>query len=159
MTTCEFCEQNWYSCNGCLISSIEIEGESRPRIPYTPLYFGPDYENCIKCNAKFGRYHHPWCEKETCPNCTNQLISCDCRITGLLKGIGPIRANEQFIIEQFEGTIDKLTDNGNKQLDQNILRTELLKLEVWNGQKWDNDLVDMMLEGWNGDWVVEEVTK
>ena len=59
MTVCEFCEQGTLRSNGCLITSIDIEGEPRPRIPYTPPYFGPDYENCLDCGAKFGRYHHP----------------------------------------------------------------------------------------------------
>ena len=86
-TYCKFCQQGTLRSNGCLITSIEIDGESVPRMPYTQPYSGEEFEHCHDCNAKNGRYHHPTCDMEICPRCEDQLICCKCDITGALKGI------------------------------------------------------------------------
>lgn len=34
---------------------------------------------CTDCNVAVGGRHHPGCDREKCPACGGQLISCDCR--------------------------------------------------------------------------------
>jgi hypothetical protein len=36
---------------------------------------------CKDCAVKPGQLHVPCCDKEVCPNCDCQLISCDCKVT------------------------------------------------------------------------------
>ena len=76
--------------------------------------------DCLECGAKFGRYHHPWCDMEKCPEFNDQLISCDCVVTELLKGVGPYRAHEQEIFKQFADTMNRLTDNEKKETNEDI---------------------------------------
>lgn len=85
--TCRYCQLDEWRSRGCMISSIEIEGISRPRIPYTPPYYGERFERCHDCGATDKHYHHPQCDMEPCPNCMGQLIACGCEITGVLQGI------------------------------------------------------------------------
>lgn len=78
---CKFCglKADFESkSHGCSIKGVTINEEFRPRIPYTPPYYGENYENCHDCGATEGRYHHPGCDMETCIGCLNQLISCAC---------------------------------------------------------------------------------
>jgi hypothetical protein len=80
---CEYCNNETLPFEedkpqGCIIKTITIEGELRPRIPYTPPYLGERYFHCHDCGATDGRYHHPGCDMETCINCMGQLISCSC---------------------------------------------------------------------------------
>jgi len=82
---CEHCKQEMNEVFDCKISSLIIEGEKRPRIPYTPPYFGVEYEQCHDCGVINKQFHHPGCDMETCINCNGQLISCDCECD--LKGV------------------------------------------------------------------------
>ena len=84
---CPYCKLGTLRSNGCSIKSVDIENVPRPRIPYSPPFYGEDFEKCHDCGAIEGRYHHPGCDMEICPGCAGQLISCDCEITGALKGV------------------------------------------------------------------------
>ena len=35
-------------------------------------------KRCGDCNVKKGGFHHPGCDRERCPRCGEQLISCGC---------------------------------------------------------------------------------
>ena len=52
---------------------------SLPAVPYVNKHV-TDTENhrCHDCGVKIGCYHHPGCDMEKCPQCKEQLISCDC---------------------------------------------------------------------------------
>jgi len=76
MIRCEFCNNE----DGCIEKGIEIDGEYRPRIPYTIPFFDERYQRCHDCGVLDQRYHHPGCDMETCINCGGQLISCDCHV-------------------------------------------------------------------------------
>jgi len=63
---------------GCIVKTVTINGELRPRIPYTQPFLDERYFHCHDCSATDGRFHHPGCDMETCINCMEQLISCNC---------------------------------------------------------------------------------
>ena len=99
---CKFCGlvDNWSRPNGCSLKSFPIETVNRPRIPYTPPYYGEDYEHCHDCGATEGRYHHPGCDMETCINCGGQLISCPCELTN--KIFKDVKIPEDVLRQVFE---------------------------------------------------------
>ncbi len=39
---------------------------------------GADRQPCDDCRVIKGEFHVPGCDLEECPNCGEQLISCDC---------------------------------------------------------------------------------
>ncbi len=65
----------------CTLDRMEIDGEVRPRIPYTQPFFDSKYRRCHDCGVVGGKFHHPGCDMETCMNCAQQLISCECHIS------------------------------------------------------------------------------
>jgi hypothetical protein len=82
LTECKFCPGNEDSCSR---NWLEIDGERRPRIPYTIPFFAKEYERCHDCGVLDKQYHHSGCDMETCINCAMQLISCDCHVAEDIK--------------------------------------------------------------------------
>jgi len=39
-------------------------------------------DDCGDCGAPTGGFHHPGCDRERCPRCGGQLISCACNDQG-----------------------------------------------------------------------------
>src|SRR5881398_2351804 len=83
MAICDYCLGEMNEVDGCKAIVIKVRGgkELQP-IRYgseTPKYYeGPNPQHCHDCNAKIGNYHHVGCDWEECPNCEEQLLSCDC---------------------------------------------------------------------------------
>ena len=82
-TVCEFCHQDKKEGVGCEAEVYRYPGDLLlRRIPYgEETRFGENasFPNfCHECKVKLGQYHHWECFMEECPNCRNQLISCDC---------------------------------------------------------------------------------
>ncbi len=54
---------------------------SAPRIPFGaekyPMLTSGD-GLCPSCQAARGQFHEPLCEREQCPVCKQQVMSCDC---------------------------------------------------------------------------------
>lgn len=77
--TCSWCNQEM-SPKGDCSGNLEVEfpdGKKLPSIPYNPEHGGAD-QTCHDCNVRRGGRHHPGCDMEECPRCTNQLIGCGC---------------------------------------------------------------------------------
>lgn len=44
----------------------------------TVRYDGAAGERCPDCNVASGGHHHPGCDRERCPLCSGQRLSCSC---------------------------------------------------------------------------------
>ena len=53
-----------------------INGKEHDRLPYLGISTCPD------CAVAFSQLHVPGCDKEICPACGRQCISCDCNYEG-----------------------------------------------------------------------------
>ena len=155
-TYCEFCQQGKLRSSGCLIASVEVHGESVPRIPYTPPKFGKEFERCQDCNAKYGRYHHPKCEWELCPCCMHELVACGCEITGALKGIeldpvtlyqraGYTKEEYEPLIKKRDGFINVWNNLVEKTEGRSISNDELIKA-LCKTNKWTKKMAKEMIK-------------
>jgi len=76
---CRNCRCQFRKADGCI--PVPVRG-------LKPIAYGSetwDYllpeellPRCADCNAKLGCFHHPGCDKEQCPRCEGQVISCGC---------------------------------------------------------------------------------
>lgn len=73
MAICDICGQEMSAVDTCFhfVGAIPYGEEKRFGTP-------PKGERCHDCGVKKGGYHHSGCDMEECPNCGEQLISCDC---------------------------------------------------------------------------------
>jgi hypothetical protein len=53
--------------------------------------------NCPDCNCEAGSLHEPFCLKERCPFCGNQLVSCGC-----IKTVLQLSPEEQQVVDAYE---------------------------------------------------------
>jgi hypothetical protein len=61
----------WYVAGEVSAARIPFGDETYPMVaPGTGL--------CPSCSAAWGRLHEPLCEREQCPVCKQQVMSCDC---------------------------------------------------------------------------------
>ena len=99
MAECEVCGREMTTAASCDLkrrnkfTPLEWEGEL-----VTPVVWGQDLENnrelleggvvggttiaplerCPDCGVQRGGYHHPGCDREQCPQCGGQILSCSC---------------------------------------------------------------------------------
>lgn len=81
MAKCDICKRDMVTAHGC-VEHHYVHKEKRVQA----IKFGSPKERfpvdkdevCHDCNARFGQYHHPGCDMETCPVCGGQLLSCGC---------------------------------------------------------------------------------
>ncbi|WP_302083696.1 hypothetical protein [Salinibaculum rarum] len=78
--TCELCEAEMEPGVGCADNKIIEFGDDKT---LEALRHGQDGngfagQNCPDCNAAPGEKHHPGCDREICPQCHRQLLSCQC---------------------------------------------------------------------------------
>ena len=62
-----------YRTNGSFVLRIRSGSETPPMTKHTAGL-------CICCSASDGQFHEPLCEREQCPICKQQVMSCDCGI-------------------------------------------------------------------------------
>lgn len=83
MAICEICNKEMLGESSC-VPTIIINGRRFNRIKYgDPGDMFPniaDEYHCHDCGCKKGMYHHFGCDVERCPNCGNQLLSCECDV-------------------------------------------------------------------------------
>lgn len=93
MRNCSFCGNDVGSVDGCtehkFVFGEDTDGTIR-RDPdaadlVDPIAYGDEGDaaeetkgDCSICHVKPGRYHHPGCTVEECPNCGGKLVICDC---------------------------------------------------------------------------------
>lgn len=90
---CNVCKGRMLKIDGCRMIQVSIydgpppqRGERRrPVKVMDPIPFGkeerygqvdPPIGRCHDCGAMPGKFHHPGCDWEECPNCHLQMISC-----------------------------------------------------------------------------------
>jgi len=86
MAICEYCKLDMSTAVGCTESTVEIGSEvyqavkfgEEQRLTWMQEDARPDDHRCPDCNTTWGNYHHPGCDREECPKCHRQLISCGC---------------------------------------------------------------------------------
>ncbi len=62
-----------YRVDDRIIQRISFGGETYPMVT-------PGSGLCPCCSAARGQFHEPLCEREQCPACKQQVMSCDCDI-------------------------------------------------------------------------------
>lgn len=74
--TCDCCNQVMKPGTACTDETYDDFVGRGPvkRIPSS------EPENCHDCGAPPGGLHHVGCDREMCPVCRGQLISCDCEV-------------------------------------------------------------------------------
>jgi hypothetical protein len=81
---CKYCNQDMREADGCVKMPVKLkDGRRLDPIPYgseSEEYSGGGVNppDCHDCAAKIGHYHHPDCDWEQCPNCAEQLLTCEC---------------------------------------------------------------------------------
>lgn len=73
MAVCTNCTQEMSTAATCSADALLINGERFERVRATP-----SHERCHDCGVTRGGHHHLGCDREECPRCTRQLISCGC---------------------------------------------------------------------------------
>jgi hypothetical protein len=63
----------YYRTNSSLVLRIRFGEETYPMVT-------PGTGVCPCCSAARGQFHEPLCEREQCPVCRQQVMSCDCDI-------------------------------------------------------------------------------
>ena len=63
----------YYRAGGSLVPRIRFGSETYPMVT-------PGDGLCSCCSAARGQLHEPLCEREQCPVCKQQTMSCDCDI-------------------------------------------------------------------------------
>ena len=63
----------FYRVDGRSIGRLRFGKETYPMVT-------PGHGLCECCSAARGQFHEPLCEREQCPICAQQVMSCDCPI-------------------------------------------------------------------------------
>ena len=73
MAVCQWCDKEMTKGEGgCTESTVKFPDD-------TVLDAVPNEDQqCGDCKCAPGTYHHPGCDRERCPRCGGQLISCPC---------------------------------------------------------------------------------
>lgn len=83
MVKCKDCKKEMAKVKTCIYEYICLNNKIYLR--NTKYYdINKRCHDCGILNQK-GNIHHFGCDMERCPKCKGQLISCDCKITGILK--------------------------------------------------------------------------
>lgn len=96
---CEVCGKDIEKAHGCIESKVFIDGTWHTRKRFTSDNVTPLLEadlHCFDCGVEPGKYHHWGCDREQCPKCGGQLISCECNIEHVrpLKSLHVIRGGK-----------------------------------------------------------------
>lgn len=77
MALCRYCKKDMRTADSCV--DLPFIGGYHP-VPYGQEQGWPitPPARCPDCNVKLGHFHHPHCDKEECPRCHNQALSCSC---------------------------------------------------------------------------------
>lgn len=79
---CTRCNRDMLATPGCDHVTYDFE-----YVLLTALRFGTDDDKadwadkdgrCPDCGCKVGEFHHESCDVEVCPNCGDQMLSCEC---------------------------------------------------------------------------------
>lgn len=76
MAGCQDCGQEMRTAAGCTIDSLIIGDRRFAR--YRVGRLRDDGSPCGDCGARRPDYHHLGCDRERCPCCGWQLLSCGC---------------------------------------------------------------------------------
>jgi hypothetical protein len=63
----------FYRVGGRDVSCLRFGEETYPMVT-------PGHGLCECCSAARGQFHEPLCEREQCPICCQQVMSCDCSV-------------------------------------------------------------------------------
>lgn len=86
MSNCSICDNEVPEADGCAPDrKIVVDGVELNPIPNGEEAWIDDEtpdklaeQDCPNCGAENGKYHHPICDHEVCPNCGGQYIWCKC---------------------------------------------------------------------------------
>jgi len=78
MAVCDDCNQEMLVAASCTLASIDLIDGTYRRVRFGSERPSWQTDRCGDCNVALGGLHHLGCDVERCPDCSYQLISCDC---------------------------------------------------------------------------------
>lgn len=77
--SCTWCRQDMHTAASCTDATIAIDGLDVARTPWGHECHWPrSPRRCGDCGVLPGGFHHPGCDIDECPRCTEQALMCGC---------------------------------------------------------------------------------
>ncbi len=104
-----------------LLIKQQLTGDKNVINDKTRILFGKERSfetlsnTCPECNTSRGHYHKYGCPLESCPKCHARLLTCTCKVLGVVDSMKMAKAVSTDITDKVE--VHRALDNGSEHLD------------------------------------------